>query len=159
MNKPSRLIPFVIGLLLGVLGMVYVPGHVRPYLPDWAMGNAPVAKGTVMAKQKKENTLLLTVNTAEGALTATFTKKVDEIALLVNEKDMIEFMLPKYAAFIEDPRIVRIKKEQEAASEPPPAAGPAEKGPKEGKPGQQGKQPAAAPAPGSAVEKDPPDRK
>jgi hypothetical protein len=136
MNKSSRMVPFIAGLVLGVLGAIYLPDYVRPHLPEWVVGKATVVKGTVMAKQKKEQALLLTVNTAEGALLATFSKKVDEIGLLVNEKDVVEFTLPKYAPFISDPKIMRILKEQQAAPEPAPAARPAEKGPKEGTPRQ-----------------------
>ena len=146
MNKPSRMVPFVAGLVLGVLAAIYLPGYVRPYLPEWAMGKETVVKGNVVAKLKKENTLLLTVNTAEGALLATFTKKVDEIGLLVSEKDAIEFTLPKYAPLIEDPRIIRIQKDQQAAPEPIPPAKPAEKALKETRSQQQGKPLAAAPA-------------
>lgn len=155
MSNPSRIVPLIVGLLLGVLGTVYLPCYVRPYLPDWATGSGPVVKGTVMAKQKKENTLLLTVNTADGALTATFTKKVDEISLLVNETDVIELTLPKYAPLIDDPKIVRILKEPQAASAPFPAAMSTEQGRKEGS--QQGK--SAAPAPGRADGKRPSERK
>src|SRR5512137_920049 len=153
MNKPSRLVPFVLGLVLGVLGAIFLPGQVRPYVPEWVMGKATVVKGTVAAKQKKENALLLTVNTPEGALLATFTKKVDEIALLVNEKDVIEFTLPKYAPLIDDPKITRILKDQMAAFAPAPAGGPMEKGAQEVKAQPQGKAPAAAPAQGSAAGK------
>jgi hypothetical protein len=159
MNKPSRMVPFVIGLVLGVLGAVFLPGYVQPYLPEWVMGKATVVKGTVAAKQKKETVLLLTVNTAEGALLATFTRKVDEIALLVNEKDVIEFTLPKYAPLIEDPKITRILKGQDVASAPAPAGGPAEKGATDVKIQQQGNIPAAVPAQGSTTGKKQLDRK
>jgi hypothetical protein len=84
------------------------------------VGKTTVVKGTVMAKQKKDNVLLLTVNTPQGELLATFKKKVDEIGLLVNEKDVIEFTLPKYMPFIEDPKIIRVVKEQPAEPEPAP---------------------------------------
>ncbi len=159
MNKSSRMVPFIAGLVLGVLGAIVLPDYVRPYIPEWVTGKATVVKGTVMAKQKKEHALLLTVNTAEGALLATFTKKVDEIGLLVNEKDVIEFTLPKYAPLIDDPKIIRILKEQQVAPEPAPAAGSAEKGLTEGTPHQKGKPQIVAPAPGSASGKNPPDRK
>jgi hypothetical protein len=159
MNKLSSISPFVFGLVLGVVGTIFLPGYVRPYIPEWAMGKATVAKGTVLAKQKKENVLLLTVNTADGALLATFTKKIDEISLLVNEKDVIEFTLPKYAPLIDDPKIVRIVKEQLAAPEPASAANLAEKSTKEGKPQKAGKPQATAPAHGNMSEKHPPDRK
>jgi len=157
MNKSSRMVLFVAGLILGIVGTIFLPGYVRPYIPDWAMGNAAVIKGTVAAKQKKENALLLTVNTPEGALLATFKRKVDEISLLVNEKDVIEFTLPKYAPLIDDPRIIRVVKEQQAA--PEPVARPAEKSTKEVKPLQQGKKQPAAPVQGRTSEKNPPDRR
>ena len=128
-NKPSRMIPFIFGLILGVLGTIFLPDYVRPYLPSWAVGKTTAVKGTVMAKQKKDNVLLLTVNTPQGELLATFTKKVDGIALLINEKDVIEFTLPKYMPFIEDPKIIRVVKEQPAEPEPaPPQPGPKKEG-------------------------------
>ncbi|MDH4164775.1 MAG: hypothetical protein OEW15_19110, partial [Nitrospirota bacterium] len=62
--------------------------------------------------------LLLTVGTTDGVLLATFTRKVDEINLLVNEKDAIEFTLPKYLPFIEDPKIVRVSRGQSKDIQP-----------------------------------------
>ncbi len=124
-NKPSRIIPFVFGLVLGILGTIFLPNYVRPYIPEWVTGKAIVVKGTVTAKQKKEKALLMTVDTPDGVLLATFKKKVDEINLLVNERDVIEFTLPKYTPFIDDPKIIRIVKEQRAAPEPAPEAKPA----------------------------------
>lgn len=121
-NKPSRMVPFIVGLVLGVLAAVFLPDYARPYFPSWLMVKATVVKGTVIAKQKKDNVLLLTVNTPQGELLASFKKKVDEITLLVNEKDVIEFTLPKYTPFIDDPQIIRVVKEQPAPPEPEPAA-------------------------------------
>ncbi len=154
-NKPSRTAPFVFGLLLGILGTIFLPNYARPYIPEWITGKTIVVKGTVTAKQKKDNVLLLTVDTPEGVLLATFKKKVDEINLLINEKDAIEFTLPKYMPFIDDPKIIRVVKEQPAAPEPAPEAKPAEKGAKEIKPRRQEKPKAVAPAPGGAAEKKP----
>jgi hypothetical protein len=153
-NKPSRLVPFVLGLVLGVLGAVFLPNYARPYIPAWMTGKpVVVVKGIVMAKQKKENALLLTVNTHDGALLATFKQKVDEVNLLVNEKDAIEFTLPKYTPFIDDPKIIRVEKEQQAAPGPAPEARPAGKSTKEVKPKGQEKPQAAPPAPGAAETK------
>jgi hypothetical protein len=158
MHKPSRTAPFVFGLLLGILGAIFLPNYVRPYIPEWLTGKAVVVKGTVTAKQKKENAVLLTVNTPEGVLLATFKKKVDEINLLINEKDAIEFTLPKYMPFIEDPKVIRVVKEQQPVPEPVPEAKPAGKSTKEVKPRRQEKPQAASPAPGAAEMK-PPDQK
>lgn len=150
----SRFAPFLIGLVLGILAAVFLPGVVRPYLPQWITGKTSVVKGTVAAKQKKENVLLLTVNTPEGVLLATFRKKVDEINLLINEKDSIELTIPKYMPFIDDPKIMRVVKEQQAAPEPDPAVKPGEQGAKKVRPRLQEKPSAAAPGPG-ASEKQP----
>jgi len=156
MNKPSRTVPFVFGLILGILGTLFLPNYMRPYIPEWVTGKAPVVvKGTVTAKQKKEDVLLLTVDTPEGVLLATFKKKIDEINLLINEKDALEFTLPKYMPFIDDPKIIRVVKEQQAAPEPAPEAKPAGKNMKEAKPRRQEKPQAAPPAPGSAEMKPP----
>jgi len=146
-HKPSIATPLLIGLVLGVLAAVYLPGVVRPYLPEWVTGKTIVVKGTVAAKQKKEKVLLLTVETPEGVLLATFKRKVDEINLLVNEKDAIEFTLPKYMPFIDDPKIIRVVKEQQAVPEPAAAAKPREQSTREGKPRRQERPPAAATAP------------
>jgi hypothetical protein len=154
-QKPSRAPLFLFGLVLGILGAIFLPNYVRPYIPQWVMGKTIVVKGTVAAKQKKENVLLLTVDTPEGVLLATFKKKVDEINLLINEKDTIEFTLPKYMPFIDDPQIIRVVKEQQAAPELAPAEKPLKQSTKEIKPRRQEKPPAAAPAPGATNNKPP----
>lgn len=151
MHKQSRMFPFVFGLILGVLCTIFLPKYVRPYLPESVMGKETIVKGTVMAKEKKGNALLLTVNTSRGALLATFTKKGDEVNLLVNEKDDIEFTLEKYRTFIDDPNITRVVKAEQIASPEPEKtsvapAKPAGKVTKEVKPRTQGKPSPPAPA-------------
>ncbi len=162
MHKQSRIVPFVFGLILGILCTIYLPKYVRPYLPESMVGKETVVKGTVAAKEKKGDALLLTLSTPEGALLATFKKKADEVNLLINEKDEVQFILPKYMPFIDDPKIIRVVKEQQAVPAPAEApaapASPAGKSTKEIKPRQQVKPRAAAPAPGSAMEVKPPDR-
>ena len=158
-HKPSRTVPFVFGLVLGILGAIFLPNYARPYIPEWVTGKAVVVvKGTVTAKQKKENALLLTVDTPDGVLLATFNRKIDEINLLINEKDSLEFNLPRYTPFIDDPKIIRVVKEQQAAPGPAPEAKPAGKSTKEVKPRRQEKPQAAPPAPGTAEMK-PPEQK
>jgi small basic protein len=150
-RKQSRMIPFLIGIVLGVLGSVYLPGLARPYLPVWLLGKTIVVKGNVTAKQKKADALLLTVNTAEGVLLATFNRKLDEVNLLVNETDTIELAVPKYLPFVDEPKIVRVTKEAQAAPEPAASASrPTATGGRGGKPGEQKKLSAAAPAPATS---------
>ena len=139
-NKQSRTVPFLFGSILGILCTIYLPSYVQPYLPESMMAKESVVKGTVAAKEKKGDALLLTVSTPEGALLATFKKKADEVSLLINEKDEIQFTLPKYMPFIADPKIIRVVKEQQAVSAPaeptPPPARPARKSTKETRPQQ-----------------------
>ena len=149
MRTSSRFLPFVVGLALGIAATIYLPGYARPYLPEWVLGKTVAVTGTVEAKQRKADVLLLTVATPEGVLLATFARKVDEISLLINEKDVIEFNLPKYMPFIDDPRIIRVVKEQPAAPAPAPEAKPKEQAAKEGTPKRQERPAAAATAPSS----------
>jgi len=162
MHKQYGIVPFVIGIILGILCMIYLPKYVQPYLPESMVGKETVVKGTVAAKEKKGNALLLTVNTPEGALLATFKMKADEVDLLVNEKDEIQFSLPKYMPFIDDPKIIRVVKEQQAvptlAETPATPVGPVGTSTKEIKTRQRVKRKTAAPAPESANEVKPPDR-
>jgi hypothetical protein len=141
-------IPFVVGLILGIVGTIFLPDYVGPYIPEAIIGKPTVVEGIVTAKQKKADSLLLTVNTAQGALLATFDRQVDEINLLVNEKDKVEFTLPKYKPFIEDPRIIRVVKEEPAPGAPAAAApaAPVEKSTQEVKPQEQGKPLSGSPA-------------
>ncbi len=162
MHKQYGIVPFVIGIILGILCMIYLPKYVQPYLPESMVGKETVVKGTVAAKEKKGNALLLTVNTPEGALLATFKMKADEVDLLVDEKDEIQFSLPKYMPFIDDPKIIRVVKEHQAVPTPAEASTASVRtvgtGTKEIKPRQHVKPQAAAPAPGSINEVKPPDR-
>jgi len=160
-NKQSGIFPFVLGLILGILCMIYLPKYVQPYLPESIAEKEIEVKGTVTAKEKKGDALLLTVNTPEGALLATFKKKADDVDLLINEKDELQFTLPKYMPFIDDPKIIRVVKEQQTVLAPaeaaPAPAMPAGKRTKEIKLRKQAKPQAAAPAPGGAMEVKPPD--
>jgi hypothetical protein len=134
-NKPSSFVPFFIGVVLGVLGAIYLPGYVRPYLPESLIKKDTVVTGTVTAKQRKDHTLLLTVDTSRGAVLVTITKKVDEIDLLVGETNTIDFTLKEYSPFVEDPKITRVIKEEQAPKPETPKA--AEKIPQDVKPRRQ----------------------
>ncbi len=152
MHKQSGIVPFVFGLVLGILCTIYLPKYVRPYLPESLVGKETVVKGTVAAKDKKGEVLLLTVNTPDGALLATFGKKADEVNLLINEKDEVFFILPKYMPFIDDPKIIRVVKEQQAvpapAEAPTASARPEGKSTQEIKPRHQAKPQVAVPPAG-----------
>jgi hypothetical protein len=144
MNKKSSFLPFVTGAILGVLAAVYLPGYVRPYLPDWLPGKETVVTGTVMAKQRKDQQLFLAVDTKQGAVLITITIRTDETDLLVEPGNTLEFTLAAYRPFVNDPRITRvIKSEQASSPEPAKAAAPearppqGDKGSREAKPQRQ----------------------
>ena len=64
MHKQYGIVPFIFGIILGILCMIYLPKYVQPYLPESMVGKETVVKGTVAAKEKKGNALLLTVRYA-----------------------------------------------------------------------------------------------
>ena len=106
------LFTLLIGIVLGVSGTYIAPDLIRPYLPEVIQGKSVTLEGTVVSKEHKQAKLLLTIDTDQGALLATFKKKVPEINLLINTGDGIEFALRKYEPFIEDPLIRKVKKEK-----------------------------------------------
>jgi hypothetical protein len=162
-KKQSRIIPLVFGFILGILCMIYLPKYVQPYLPESIAGKETLLKGTVVVKEKKGDALLLTVSTPEGALLATFKQKAGEVNLLINEKDEVQFTVPNYMPFIDDPKIIRVVKEQhavlapaEVSAAPVEPARPAEKSMK-GKKSRHQVKPQTA-APGSEMEVKPADQ-
>jgi len=104
------IVTFFVGLVLGIGGTYFAPDLLGPYLPSIFQRKGELVQGNVVAEQEKVPWLLLTINTPQGAILATFKKKVDEIALLVEVGDQIELFLRKYEPFVEDPRINRVRK-------------------------------------------------
>ncbi len=104
------LLILVIGIALGVSGTYLAPDYILPYLPEVLKGKSVTVEGKVIEKELKQASLLLTINTNQGALLATFKKKVEKIGLLVNKGDTIEFAIRKYEPFIENPVIRRVIK-------------------------------------------------
>lgn len=98
------------GLVLGVLGTIFLPGLLRPYLPAALRGRATRVEGLVVEKGKEGSRLLLTVDTKEGAMLATFDKKVPEIDLLVARGDSVTLGVQAYRPFIEEPELLGVKK-------------------------------------------------
>jgi hypothetical protein len=119
MSNRSFCTILIIGIVLGVLGTIYLPSYVRPYLPASIMGKETVVTGAVTAKQRKDQSLLLTINTPQGAVLITVTKNVDEVDLLVGENNTIEFTLQKYSPFVENPRITRVFRDEQSPSPEP----------------------------------------
>lgn len=103
---------FFVGLVLGITGTVLGPRLLEPYLPSAIRGDREGIEGAVMSKQRKGDRLLLTVQTSEGTILATFKKKLTEIDLLIAEGDMLTLARTGYRAFMEDPAIGRVRKQE-----------------------------------------------
>jgi len=108
---------FLGGLVIGVVATLFAPKFVGPYLPDIMGGNLDGIAGKVATKQREGNRLLLTILTPEGAILATFKNKVTEIDILVDAGDTISLARKDYRAFLEDPRIGRVRKQVEAPAQ------------------------------------------
>ncbi len=148
MNMRQVLITLIVGCALGVAGAAFLPGIVRPYLPDPLAGKRMVVKGVVAAKEKKAAALLLTVNTDQGAILATITRKVDEAGLLVGVGDAVELRIREYQPFIEDPTVLRVVKSGQPSGGPEVALAPLSSGQTgtEAKPHRAGRPASSAPA-------------
>ncbi len=109
------IIILLLGIALGVVGMIYGPDYLEPYLPGGigSIGSADGkdVEGKVVAKRPHNDKLQITVSTPEGASLVTFNRRVSEIDLLVNEGDYITLSLKKYEPFLTNPPIVKVRKE------------------------------------------------
>jgi hypothetical protein len=118
----------LIGMAIGVGGAVYGPDLASPYLPEtFRVKKTETVAGEVVRKQREGDRLLLTVQTSQGTVLATFKKKVAEIDLLVQQGDALTMVVSRYAPFVEDPAIERVRK-QDVAIQPQtgPLVSPAE---------------------------------
>ncbi|GBE02664.1 hypothetical protein BMS3Bbin06_00493 [bacterium BMS3Bbin06] len=161
----SFLITLILGIAIGISGYVIAPEFLNRYIPSSITKSKTVRlKGTVIAKGRKGASLLLTVNSPEGAMLVTFTRKVNEIELLVNKQDLIELSIKKYGPFIKDPRIIRVikpslEKAERTLKGPEKATAPAEKPPsgkdKNNKDEAVTAEPAASGSPAAGTEENP----
>ena len=118
---------FVGGLVLGVIVTIFAPRFLGPYLPANLGGGIEGIEGKVATKQKEGDRLILTIHTAEGAILATFKKRITEIDILVATGDSITLARRNYKAFLEDPGIGRVRKKGTPISsvpENPPSPSP-----------------------------------
>jgi len=122
--KP-KLIVFVLGVIVGLLLAFFVPPLIQGWLPEGMTGAKSATTGTVVAKRLEQDRLLLTIESADGAVLATFKQRVPEIDLLVDKGDRVTLGITTYEPFVEDPKILGVKKADQAmpaASEPTPGA-------------------------------------
>ena len=116
----SKLLVFVLGLIVGLAVALALPRLLAPYLPTSLWSWAGSSEGVVEAKRWDDQNLLLTLVTEEGATLATFSRRVSQIDLLIDEGDQVTFAGRKYQPFVEDPVIGRVLKGREAEPEAEP---------------------------------------
>lgn len=122
MNR-KLIISFVVGLVLGAVAMLIGGPFIGRSLPQAVRGKQETVSGHVTAKRLDQDRLLLTVVTPEGATLATFTRRVNEIELLVEQGDTVTLAMPDYHPFLSDPEITRVMKPGGAPPLVPPVLG------------------------------------
>jgi len=107
----------LIGLVTGVGGTIAAPRFLGPYLPAGLLGGGDleILSGPVLGEERSGGRLLLTIDTEPGALIASFTERVDEIALLVDPGDIVTIGVPDYEPFVENPDFEGVKKASKPA--------------------------------------------
>jgi hypothetical protein len=98
------------GIVIGILGTIFLPRLVAPYLPDALRGEQKEVAGVVEAKSAEVDRLLLTVGSEIGAMLVTYSKDLTEIDLLVDVGDSVVLVVDEYAPFVDDAKIRRVTK-------------------------------------------------
>jgi len=120
-DKKSRwLWWFASGLILGVLGTIFLPDLLRPYLPDMLKGENVEIAGVVEAKSREADRLLLTIGGDAGAVLVTYTHEIPEMDLLIEPGDSVVLAVREYAPFVEDPSVRRVQKGNAVQRRQPP---------------------------------------
>lgn len=115
--KPKLLI-FILGVIVGLLLAILGQPVLNALLPeDWG-GGAQETTGQVVAKRLQGDRLLLTLESEDGAVLATFQQRVPEIDLLIEEGDRVTLGITSYEPFVEDPKVLGVKKGPKEAAEP-----------------------------------------
>lgn len=98
------------GIVIGVLGTVFLPGLADPYMPAGLRGAQQEVAGIVEAKSAEVDRLLLTIGSEAGAMLITYSRNVAEIDLLIDVGDSVVLVVDEYAPFIDDAKIRRVMK-------------------------------------------------
>lgn len=121
-NKSHGLAWLLTGLVIGVLGAVFLPDLAGPYLPEALSGQQDQVAGVVEGKSTEGDRVLLTVGSEAGATLVTFRDDIAEIDLLVSVGDSVLLTVDEYAPFIDDARISRVMKPRDWRAAPEAAA-------------------------------------
>jgi hypothetical protein len=109
-KRRRRFFPgFVLGFIVGAIAAVVSPSWWQALVPG-ALFPAGSMESEVLGKSREGDRLLLKLETEGGVLLATFTKRVQEIDLLVETGDRVTLHVPRYEPFLTDPRLDRVIK-------------------------------------------------
>ena len=123
-GRGARRLPWLVtGLVLGIAGTILVPRFLGPYLPAVFGPRGERLTGPVLAEERDGDRLLLTLQTEPGALIASFTQRVAEIALLVEPGDTVSILVDDYDPFVEDPDFEGVRKASALPGGMSPAGG------------------------------------
>ncbi len=144
----ARLLMLLLGIVLGVTGTIFLPRLLGPLLPAGLRSGGDSVEGTVVRRQRDQERLLLTIDTPQGAALATFTERVAEIDLLVEEGDAVTLGLGAYEPFVNNPQIQAVRKGENNSFAPSPAPEAADSAPSPPAVEPQEDQPAGDETPG-----------
>ena len=105
------------GIVVGVLGTVFLPRLADPYMPAGLRGAQQEVAGIVEAKSTEVDRLLLTIGSEAGAMLVTYSKNLAEIDLLIDVGDSVVLAVDEYAPFIDDAKIRRVMKRGDSAGD------------------------------------------
>src|SRR5262245_28998268 len=116
---------FLVGVAVGIGAAHRGPALIAPYWPKAVSGAGQHIEGQVIRKQRDGNRLLVKLTTSQGPMLVTFTQKVTDLDVLLDNGDTLTLVAPGYATFVEDPVVEHVKGAgQMAGSPPPPPAAP-----------------------------------
>lgn len=100
----------ILGFVSAVMVNLFAPELLDPYTRQFIPSDQiESVRGTVVKKQRDPARLLLTLSTSKGVLLATFTKKLEELDLLIAEGYTTTIQLKTYSPFVENPVIERVE--------------------------------------------------
>jgi hypothetical protein len=100
----------ILGAAIGAAGMSLALRSDGSYLPESLRAKVEHVPGQVVRKQRDADRLLLTIVTGQGAVLASFSRRVAEIDLLIEQGDSVTLALPRYKPFLHDPTIEAVQK-------------------------------------------------
>ena len=112
---------FLIGVAVGIGAANRGPALIAPYLPKAVSGVGGQIEAQVVRKQRDGNRLLVKVTTAQGPMLVTFTQKVPDLDVLLDNGDTLTLVTPGYATFVDDPIVEHVKTAGRTPSPPPPS--------------------------------------